>query len=262
MSSRGMQAADGGTGNTNPADLAVPDGLAAPAVRRTAIRPISLVLLDVGGPIYDDASYARALLAGLHDLVGAVDETRFRAVYDRQRQRQDGSLRQALTDQFLGGGDRGRLAEAAARHWVYSPADLHSDVLPTMKVLTRRYRLGVVANQRSLVREALKRDGIASFIDVWAISDDVGAEKPDPRIFQHALRTAGIDARDAVHVGNRLDTDVRGAHRVGLRSVWVLRGEAPPEPTLAQRDEPDAVIANLAELPTVLSVMAGDPDGH
>ncbi|HEY0934260.1 MAG TPA: HAD family hydrolase, partial [Trebonia sp.] len=104
---------------------------------------------------------------------------------------------------------------------------------------------------------ALERDGIALFIDVWAISDDVGAEKPDPRIFQHALREADVLARDAVHVGNRLDTDVRGAHRVGLRSVWVLRGEAPPEPTLAQRDEPDAVIANLAELPAVLTVMNG-----
>ena len=237
-------------------------GSSAPTVRSTAIRPISLVLLDVGGPIYDDASYARALRAGLSDLVGTVDEDRFRVVYDRQRQQQAGSLRQALTDVFLGGGDRGRLAEAAARHWTYSPSDLHSDVRPVIRTLAGRYRLGVVANQRSLVREALERDGIASFIDVWAISDDVGAEKPDPRIFQHALHAAGIQAHDAVHVGNRLDTDVRGAHRVGLRSVWVLRGEAPPEPTLAQRDEPDAVIANLAELPAVLSIMGGGDHDH
>ncbi len=233
---------------------------AAAIVRRSAIRPVKLVLLDVGGPIYDDASYARALLAGLRDLVGSVDGARFRMVYDRQRQRQEGSLRQALTDQFLGGGDRSRLSEAAARHWAYGPGDLHDDVLPTVRALAERYRLGVVANQRSLVREALARDGVAPFIDVWAISDDVGAEKPDPRIFQHALSAAGIPARDAVHVGNRLDTDVRGAHRVGLRSVWVLRGEAPTVPTLAQRDEPDAVIAGLDELPAVLSIMGGRHD--
>ena len=231
-----------------------------PAVRRSAIRPISLVLLDVGGPIYDDASYARALLAGLRDLVGTVDEDKFRTVYDRQRQRQAGSLRQALTDRFLGGGDRGRLTEMAARHWRYGTEDLHDDVLPVIGALAGRYRLGVVANQRSQVRQALERDGVAPFIDVWAISDDVGAEKPDPRIFQHALRSAGVLARDAVHVGNRLDTDVRGAHRVGLRTVWVLRGEAPPAPTPEQRGEPDAVITGLSELPAVLSVMEGGRD--
>jgi HAD superfamily hydrolase (TIGR01549 family) len=234
-----------------------PQGFPGSAVRRSAVRPVSLVLLDVGGPIYDDASYARALLAGLRDLGAAVDANEFREVYDRQRQRQSGSLRQALTDQFLGGGDRGRLTETAARHWRYGPEDLHDDVLAAIAALASRYRLGVVANQRSQVRQALERDGVASFIDVWAISEDVGAEKPDPRIFQHALLTAGVPARDAVHVGNRLDTDVRGALRVGLRTVWLLRGEAPPTPTPEQRGEPDAVIAKLSELPAVLSVMEG-----
>ena len=231
-----------------------------PMVRQSAIRPISLLLLDVGGPIYDDASYVRALLAGLLDLAGGVDEEKFREVYERQRQRQLGSLRQALTDQFLGGGDRDRLTKAAAAHWRYGPEDLHDDVLPVIELLAGRYRLGVVANQRSQVRQALERDGVAPFLDVWAISDDVGAEKPDPRIFQHALRSAGVPARDAVHIGNRLDTDVRGAQRVGLRTVWLLRGEAPSSPTIAQRDEPDAVIASIEELPAVLSVMEGGPD--
>jgi FMN phosphatase YigB (HAD superfamily) len=53
-------------------------------------------------------------------------------------------------------------------------------------------------------------------------------------------------------VGNRLDTDVRGAHRVGLRTVWVLRGEAPPNPTPEQLDEPDISVFSLAELPNAL----------
>lgn len=228
-----------------------------PGVRPASAHPVRLVLLDVGGPIYDDGSYARALLVGLRELAGPVPEGEFREVYDRQRQLQSGSLRQALTDHFLGGGDRGALSTAAARHWRYDPEDLYDDVLPTLRVLASRYRLAVVANQRSLVREALERDGIAPFISDWAISDDVGVEKPDPGIFQHALTSGGVDARDAVHVGNRLDTDVRGARRVGLRTVWLLRGEAPPAPTSAQLSEPDAVIADLWELPAVLTAMNG-----
>lgn len=249
-----------GVQDTQPPSAAA--AVATPAVRPGSVRPVHLVLLDVGGPIYDDSSYARALLAGLRDLAGPVDEADFRVIYDRQRQQQSGSLRQALTDHFLGGGDRVALATAAARYWQYGPEDLHDDVLPALRALAGRYRLAVVANQRSLIRLALERDGIAPFISDWAISDDVGVEKPDPGIFRHALSSAGIPASDAVHVGNRLDTDVRGARRVGLRTVWLLRGEAPPEPTAAQLSEPDAVIASLCELPAVLAAMDGGGDDH
>lgn len=215
--------------------------------------PIELVLLDVGGPIYDDVVYRDALLRATRELAtGEVDETEFQAAYDAQRRRQHGSLRTTIAERFLTRGDRERLSELAARYWDYPPAALYPDVLPALRELSGRYRLAIVANQRALVLEALRRDGIAGYIDVWAISEVVGAEKPHPAIFRHALDEAGVTASRAVHVGNRLDTDVRGARETGLRTVWVLRGEAPPEPTAEQLAEPDAAIRTLAELPPAL----------
>jgi len=56
-----------------------------------------------------------------------------------------------------------------------------------------------------------------------------------------------------VHIGNRLDSDIRPAKRLGLRTVWVLRGDAPPAPTLEQLSEPDAVVISLIGVPTALS---------
>jgi putative hydrolase of the HAD superfamily len=55
-----------------------------------------------------------------------------------------------------------------------------------------------------------------------------------------------------VHVGNRLDTDVRPARRLGLGTVWVLRGEAPPDPSPAQLAEADAAVADLTTLPSLV----------
>lgn len=218
---------------------------------------VELVLLDVGGPIYDDAEYYRALLRATTELAGsAVPESEFRAVYDAQRQRQGGSLRTAVAERFLDG-DRQRLSDLARTYWEYPAAALYPDVLPALRELAGHYRIAIVANQRAVVLEALRRDGVADFVDVWAISEVVGAEKPDPAIFRHALTEAGVAPGNAVHVGNRLDTDVRGAARVGLRTVWVLRGEAPPEPTPAQLAEPDAVVRSLAELPSTLERWAG-----
>ena len=45
-------------------------------------------------------------------------------------------------------------------------------------------------------------------------------------------------------VGDRLDYDVRPAKAAGMRAIWVLRGEAPDDPTPAQLAEPDAASAD------------------
>src|SRR5258708_4286490 len=60
-----------------------------------------------------------------------------------------------------------------------------------------------------------------------ALADFVGVEKPDERIFRYALKTAGVSPSRAVHVGNRLESDIRPAQRLGMRTVWLLRGGAP-----------------------------------
>ncbi|PRW63320.1 HAD family hydrolase [Actinopolyspora mortivallis] len=220
--------------------------------------PVELVLLDVGGPIYDDAVYRDALLRATRELCPSrVDESEFLRVYDEQRRLQRGSLRTAVAERFLTVEDRERLSDLAAHYWEYPPSALYPDVLPALRELSAHYRIAIVANQRSLVTEALDRDGIGEHVDVWALSEVVGVEKPDPEIFRHALREAAVTADHAVHVGNRLDTDVRGAAAVGIRSVWITRGEAPPEPTAEQLAEPDAVIATLAELPAALRRLQG-----
>lgn len=219
---------------------------------------IDLVLLDVGGPIYDDVVYRDALLRATRELAtGEVDEARFQAVYDDHRQQQRGSLRSKIAETFLSSAGRPVLSELAKTYWDYPSSALYPDVLPTLQQLHRHYRTAIVANQRSLVFTALQRDGIADHIDVWALSESVGAEKPHPAIFQHALNEAGTEPTHAVHVGNRLDTDVRGAQRLGLRTVWVLRGEAPLYPTREQFAEPDAAVSTLAEVPTTLGQLQG-----
>jgi putative hydrolase of the HAD superfamily len=89
--------------------------------------------------------------------------------------------------------------------------------------------------------------------EVIALADLVGVEKPDDKIFQYALDKAGIPASRAVHVGNRLDSDIRPAKGLGLRTIWILRGDAPPAPTLDQLAEPDAIVISLIGVPAALA---------
>ena len=216
------------------------------------------VFLDVGGPVYDDGNFVAAVVRALDELRaeqgrGPVDRAAVSRVYDAVRARQGGSLRTALATELLSDAElRGRLHERTRRYWTHPPGTLYPDVLPLLRALSGRVVVGVLANQEAPVVDALTRDGVAPFVDVWGISALVGHEKPSPELFTWCLDRAGCAAGQAVHVGNRLDTDVRPAAALGLGTVWVLRGEAPDSPTPEQLAEPDLAVPDLTGLADVL----------
>jgi len=213
---------------------------------------LKLVLFDVGGPIYDDEFFFRALYRATCEVCDkTIPEDAVRAVYDEVRERQSGGLRSEIAARFAPG-KREALTELSERYWQYPPDALFGDVLPTVKRLSERYRLGLAANQPSSTMDTLRRDGLLEYFDVRAVSCLLGVEKPDAALFRYALEQAGVEGHEAVHIGNRLDSDIRPAAALGLRTVWVLRGEAPSSPSVEQLAEPDVAIRSLYELPEAL----------
>jgi putative hydrolase of the HAD superfamily len=214
---------------------------------------VDVVFFDIGGVMYDDTVYARALDRALRDAGAVFTDGEFAAEYAAARAEQSGSFRRRLTTRFLGAdADVGEVERLASRYWSYPPQSVASDVRPCLEALSGRYRLGILANQPAGVRKALRRDGLESFFEVWAVSADVGFEKPDPRLFARALELAGAEPGGTAMVGDRLDYDIRPAKAVGMRTIWVLRGEAPDAPTSEQLAEADGAIGGLGELPALL----------
>jgi len=168
-----------------------------------------------------------------------------------------GSLRTAIANNFVPNQDRERLTTLARSYWEYPPSALYPDVKPALKALATQFKLGLVANSGEAALKALQRDGLRELFAVIALAELVGAEKPDEKIFRYALEKVGVAPSRAVHVGNRLESDIRPAQKLGMRTVWLLRGDAPPAPTLDQLAEPDAVIISLVGLPTALSRLTG-----
>jgi HAD superfamily hydrolase (TIGR01549 family) len=89
----------------------------------------------------------------------------------------------------------------------------------------RGYRLALVADgPAGTFTNALGPRGLLALFDALAISGQVGVEKPDARIFRHALDSLGIAPRDygrVLMVGNNLERDIKGANALGLVSVWL-----------------------------------------
>lgn len=214
---------------------------------------LEMVFFDIGGVMYDDTVYARSWRRALRESGAEFTDEEFDLEYSAARAAQSESFRRRLTTRFLGSVDDLTAVEArAARYWAYPPTALYADVVPCLEALEGRFRLGVIANQPSSVRQAMERDGLTRFFEVWGVSDDLGLQKPDPRLFSHVLYTAGVSPARTVMLGDRLDYDVRPAKAAGMRAVWVLRGEAPDEPTPAQLSQADASIHDLGEVPALL----------
>lgn len=92
--------------------------------------------------------------------------------------------------------------------------------------------IGVVTNsQVDEQEEKLRFLGLRELVDALVVSEEVGAAKPDPRIFRVALKRSHVAPEDAVMVGDSWERDVQGARSAGVRAVWFNRFHLPnPEP--------------------------------
>ena len=69
--------------------------------------------------------------------------------------------------------------------------------------------------------------------------------KPSTRMFRMALNRADVKASQAVMIGDQIETDLMGAHKVGLRTVLVLTGVETKETLKRSRIKPDLILANV-----------------
>lgn len=83
---------------------------------------------------------------------------------------------------------------------------------------------------------------------------EVTIGKPEPYCWQELLSLTGVPPAQALMVGDRSETDILGAKRVGMITVLVLTGATQPEdlPNLPLEQQPDHVIPALADLPALL----------
>jgi FMN phosphatase YigB (HAD superfamily) len=122
----------------------------------------------------------------------------------------------------------------------------------------RGYGLALVADSRpNTPLNVLRQHGLYDLFDYLAISEVVGAEKPDRRIFQAALEALGIPESDYVQVamvGNNLERDVVGANRLGLVSVFFHCNDRRRSQPLTAEEEPRYTVSSAQEL---ISLIAG-----
>mgnify|MGYP003331903884 FL=1 len=208
---------------------------------------IKAATFDIGGVLYSDDVFKRAIHKALNSLGAKVSDEDFEKVYQEHLKSQNGSLRSKLCLTFLGSLDRkAELLERTNDFWLFESSDAYSDGLPEIiKLKKAGIKVGLIANQPASIVDTLKRDGYFELLDFVGISAIVGLEKPALDFFKLAVEKLGYSAQEVVHIGNRIDNDVIPAKSIGMRTIWLRRGEANPNPTDSDLKEADLTIETL-----------------
>jgi putative hydrolase of the HAD superfamily len=104
------------------------------------------------------------------------------------------------------------------------PWFVYPDVIPSLKNWrSQGIELGIISNFDSRIFSVLQALELRDYFDSITISTQVGAAKPEAKIFGIALAKHNCPAEEAWHVGDSKDEDYHGAKAVGMRGVLITR---------------------------------------
>ncbi|MDR0267699.1 HAD family hydrolase [Paenibacillus sp.] len=130
---------------------------------------------------------------------------------------------------------------------------VYEETYQVLHELKGNYKLLLLTNGCPGLQQE-KLDGVpelSPYFDEIIISGSFGKGKPDKSIFDHALSRLGITPHEAVMVGDKLSTDIKGGLAAGLKTAWINRNGKPYHSNI----QPDFEIKHLSELHRILDTL-------
>ncbi|MBC7222065.1 HAD family hydrolase [Candidatus Bipolaricaulota bacterium] len=224
---------------------------------------IRAILLDLGGPVFNEDSEYRVWTELLREELGRiglfVSREEFEEVVRREISRCEPNPWLSAVWYFVRpdvAKFREILAAFRAHNQEYQRELPGVFVRPEAKEviprLAERYVLALAGNQPVSALKILEKAGLLSYFRWKEVSEGMGVAKPSPLFFRMILDGLGVEPKEAVMVGDRLDHDVFPARLLGMRTVRVLlgpySGQRPPSPLHL----PHASIPDLSTLEEAL----------
>ena len=118
-----------------------------------------------------------------------------------------------------------------------------------VRYLAEKYPLTVVTNGFVEVQyEKFDKSGLRDCFAHLVLSEEVGCQKPNPRIYEEALRMNGVSAEEAVMIGDSWNSDIQGAINAGIDQIWIRKSQDP----LPEGQSATYIVKSLAEVMEIL----------
>ena len=114
--------------------------------------------------------------------------------------------------------------------------------------LKSRYSIHILSNGFTEVQhKKIRNAGVEQYFDSVILSEDVGCNKPDPKIFSYALEKTGAAIEETIMIGDNFDTDILGAKRSNINQIYFNPNK------ITERDfEPTHEVFDLMEIKNIL----------
>ena len=159
----------------------------------------------------------------------------FGDMFETQKVLEFKSLERTLKE-FLSTADPKELSEYLFEHWVKPPifddSYLFFESCPLPVYIVSNIDTSDI--MQAITYHKLRPNGVFT-------SEDARAYKPRRELFDLALQRTGFNADEVVHIGDSVNSDVKGAGQLGIHTIWLNR---------SYREVPDGIIAvnNLTEI--------------
>ena len=129
----------------------------------------------------------------------------------------------------------------------------HFSLLPgaeeIVRYLAEKYPLTIVTNGFVEVQyEKFDKSGLKDYFSHIVLSEEVGCQKPNSRIFEEALRMNGLQAEDVVMIGDSWNSDIQGAINAGIDQIWIRKSKDP----LPEGQSATYLVQSLSEVMEIL----------
>jgi HAD superfamily hydrolase (TIGR01549 family) len=208
---------------------------------------------------FDGQAVAEAYLSGIYRRWSESQRERYLPII---RQQGENAFRLQLIRDLLAGQGVDEVSEAAARALQekfdsdrLEAFDFYPGIPEFLREARRFFTLVVITNGPEFSQvPKVEAVNLADYVDHIIIGGQEPEEKPARSIFEKALRLAGCEAHEAIHVGDSLATDIAGAHHSGITAVWIQHQQPldaelgiNPRHTLLHPSEIPALIRQLQQ---------------
>lgn len=204
------------------------------------LKDIEWLFFDVGSTLINEE---KAYEHSMRDMAGAANKS-YEEIYE-------------LAINFYKENKKGdlevtKLLGLPKQKWYFEDEVLYKETESCLEQLSKKYKIGVIANQELGTDERLKQHGILKYIDLVIASAEEGVAKPDPRIFKIALEQSGCKAENAMMIGDRIDNDIIPAKKMGMKTIWIRQGFGGLWNIKVDKECPDFTVYNLYEIVELL----------
>jgi len=113
------------------------------------------------------------------------------------------------------------LGEAYLARTPYKPHLMPKAIETLEHLQNKKYHLHIITNGFADVQKTkLSYSGLERFFDLVVTSENAGCKKPNPAIFEYALKACRARKSECVMIGDNLATDIEGAWQANIRSIF------------------------------------------